>query len=121
RGAVKLYRDFAPTAHRELLGGLRPEPEEPEVAPGAEEEFRQKVAAALLTIVPLGRNRTVKRQGRDETESQTERWSLIDFCDRFAGDRGWAGIRSYAIWCRKDAGRLRVALRCELFGQFPGC
>ena len=76
------------------------------------------VRDAMLCEVVLG---TVVR-GASEEVTQTERRSLIEWCERFAKVGPWRSIRSKKCWCKvKDLGgreiELMVAVRHELFAQ----
>ena len=103
----KFYRDWTRSAWQEMLNGLPDEPELAEVVPSAEEDFRRNVAAALHDQVTLG------REGEEP-----ERRSLIDWAYQFAKPGPWKQIRSYLLWCRKEAnGLVSVAVRSEMFGQ----
>jgi hypothetical protein len=84
----------------------------------AAEDFRRLVRDALLTEIVLG---TVVRGGMDDV-TQTERRSLIEWCERFAKAGPWRSIRSKKCWCKtRDLGggeiELMVAVRHELFAQ----
>jgi hypothetical protein len=80
------------------------------------EEFRRLVREAMLSEVVLGD--VIGKAG----VTQTERRSLIGWCQRFAQPGPWRSIRSKRCWCRlRDLGggevRLQVAVRHEVFSQ----
>src|SRR5205823_883166 len=104
----KLYREWARCAWAELLNGLPEEAEAAEVVTSAEEEFRRGVAVGLHEQVTLGRD------GQDP-----ERRSLIDWAELFAKPGPWRQVRSYTLWCRREAegAPAAVAVRVELFGR----
>jgi hypothetical protein len=104
------------SAWTDLLNELPAEEEGAEVAEVAEEDFRSKVAAALLTHVTLQ-----VTFGKKDDEVRNERRTLLGWCERFAKVGVWGDIRGYQIWCRRDQekGPLRIAIRQELFGQLP--
>jgi putative DNA primase/helicase len=121
----RLYKTWVPTAHTDLLAGL-PEEEESGAEVGVVEpargEFRARVAAALHQIVTIGQ--TTYEDKKEVT--RTERHSLIELCDMWAKPGNWEQVRSYLLWLRREKdtapltlGRLRVALRVELFAQGP--
>jgi hypothetical protein len=111
------FQTWAKTAWKDVLDEL-PEEQEAEVLVGvAEEEFRGRVAATLLTHVNLGK-RYDTRAGEG---TETQRRTLIDWCRVFAKPGKWADVRGYQVWCRSEPdGKLLVAVRRELFGQLQG-
>src|SRR5262249_48248866 len=57
-----------------------------------------------------------RHQGQDTDD--TQRRSLINWCQLFAKPGKWKSVRSLALWTRLDEdGRLRVAIHKNLFGQ----
>jgi hypothetical protein len=116
----KLFATWARVAWGDLLKQLDFEGATGEITDPAQEEFRDKVGAALLTMVSLA----YSYKGGDGVErSEVERRSLLDWCQQFAKVGGWQSVRGYKIWCKK-AGTpptVQVAIRPELFGQlhFP--
>jgi hypothetical protein len=110
----RVYRDESKTAWVEMLAGLQEEGDGGEVDMLAGDQFRQKIANALLTLVPLAY--TYAGPG-GEDRSEVQRRSLIQWCKAFAKPGRWGGVRSYLIWCRADSGIQRIAFRNGLFGQ----
>jgi putative DNA primase/helicase len=106
------HRDWARSAWAELLKTLPDEDEADEVSESAQEEFRVKVRTALLTLVTLGEVVIAD----DGSATQTQRRSLIGWCQLFAAAK-WADIRCHRVWTRRGVRGLEVALRTELFGQ----
>jgi hypothetical protein len=114
------FRTWAPSAWKDMIEKL-PDEEAAEVLVDlAEEEFRDRVAAALLTHVNLGKHYDGKDRSGEGTE--TQRRTLIDWCRIFAKGGKWADIRGYQVWCRREQGsnKLQVAVRKGLFGQLQG-
>jgi hypothetical protein len=119
RGAPpRVYREWAPVAWADLLCATTEEPETAEIDPGAEEDFRRRLAGALTRIVTLSCH-----NGADDEEDHREARSILHWCLQFARPGAWASVRSYYVWCRmqEDGGdrhnSLRVAIRPELLGQ----
>jgi hypothetical protein len=113
------FTRWARVAFKKLLSEHDEEDQAAEINGSAEEEFRGRLAAALLTHVTLGQN--VKRDGLDVTEMQ--RRPLIEYAVAFAKKNGarWGDVRGYQIWSRLGAGKTpQVAIRKELFGQLQG-
>jgi hypothetical protein len=113
-----LFRTWAKSAWVDMLGELPEEETSGVVVESAEDEFRGRVAAALLHHASLG-----YRYENDNGEwvTETQRRTLINWCRLFAKSR-WADIRGYQVWCRHDEDTgLEVAIRKELFGQVQGC
>jgi hypothetical protein len=109
----KVYRDWAPTAWADLLASLDEEAETAEIVELAAEQFRALVAVGLNTLVQL------TEPLKDHEEKTIQRRSLIEWCRLFAKDGRWKSIRSFLIWCRRDANKqLQVAVRVGLFA--PG-
>ncbi len=112
------FRRWAPVAWTDLLGELPEEENAPELAPDAGQEFRRRVASGLNTLVSMG-NRIEDARGRTETE--VERRSLLHWCQLWAKPGPWRQVRSFSCWICSEgpppAGRLRIAIRCELFDQ----
>lgn len=112
-----LFRKWGSTAWGDLLDSL---PDEDAANLGADapaaETFRRLVREAMLSEVVLGD--IIGKEG----VMQTERRSLIGWCERFAKPGRWASIRSKRCWCKRRelAGgeiELMVAIRHELFAQ----
>jgi hypothetical protein len=95
-----------------MLAALPEEEEAEEVSDKAGLDFAKQVVAALHTIVNVG-----YRHGNAGEPTEVQRRSLIDLCVSWGKTDGWAKLRSYNIWTCKNAGRVCVALRSELFGQ----
>jgi len=118
RGSLPtFFSTWARVAWGDLLADM---PEEDAAQLGTDsptrEEFRRLVREALLSEVVLGD--TIG----DSNVTQTERRSLIDWCERFAKPGPWRSIRSKQCWCKrveKGGGEvvLRVAVRHEVFSQ----
>jgi len=107
------WRKWAPSAWVDMLGSTDPEGEESEVSASAGADLSRVLAAALHTVVTMGRRVTVK--GVEET--QLEQRSLADWCGVLAKPgRGWYRMRSWHVWARRED-RLRIALRPDLFTQ----
>jgi hypothetical protein len=105
------FQTWARSAWVDLIGPLRNEEQSDEVSGSASDEFRGKVAAGLFSQATYG----VDRGG----DMRQERRSLLQWCQFWAKPGGWQQVRSALLWCRKDDdGRLCVALRVSLFGQF---
>lgn len=116
-----LFRRWAPVAWGDLLAEMPDEARAdlPAEAP-AREMFARLVREALCTQVVLG---TVIRGRREDAEvTQTERRSIISWCERLAQPGRWLDLRSYRVWCRRQVledgeARLCIAIRHELFAQ----
>jgi hypothetical protein len=119
-----LFKTWARTAWADLLEPLPEEESGDEIVDPAAEDFRALVSAALHRPVKLGQVYERVRGKEVEMETQAESRSLIDWCRLWAKPGGWAQVRSYLLWCRKEAteegAQLRVALRPELFRQVGG-
>jgi hypothetical protein len=112
------FRNWAPSAWKDLLYTLPDEETAEEVIDTAEEDFWRKVAKAFDHHAVLGR--TLDTQ--DGKVTKTERRTLLNWCQLFAKGASWQDIRGYRVWCRiDDAGRLAIALHQRLFGQVLGC
>ena len=112
------FRNWAPSAWKDLLDTLPDEETAEEVVGVAEEDFWRKVAKAFDHHAVLGR--TLDTENGSVTK--TERRTLLNWCQLFAKSAGWQDIRGYRVWCRKDdAGKLVIALHQRLFGQVLGC
>jgi hypothetical protein len=109
----RFFVTWAKVAWVDLLDGLPEEEDAEEVAALATEAFKDRVAKALLMHVTLGFTR---QDGPAEVTNQ-ERRPLLDWCARFAVEGKWADVRGYRIWACRDGGRLRIAVRAELFAQ----
>ena len=114
-----LFRKWAPTALQDLRGELEEEGAGGEIVESAGEEFRRQLSAALLTLHTLGKDVVGKdRLGREKTETEVERRTILEWVDRFANTTKWTDVRSLCVWgCRDKDGALRVAIRAELFSQ----
>ena len=116
----KLFSTWARVAWGDLLSEL-PDEDAADLGPGSPpaEEFRRLVREAMFTDVVLG---TVIRGERHEEVTQTERRSLIGWCQKLAKPGPWRDIRSKRCWCRlrEHPGaelELQVAIRHELLAQ----
>jgi hypothetical protein len=114
------FKLWAKVAWGDLLQSL---PDEDAAALGpdapAGDEFRRQVAAVMHTEVTLG---NIIRQ-TDAT--QTERRSVIGWCERFARPGPWRSIRSLNVWTKRrvlNSGEevIAIAIRHELFAQLKG-
>ena len=74
------FKTWAPSAYKDLLDTLHEESVSEEVVASAEEQFRRRVAATLLTHVTIGHKH--ERNGHEVTD--TERRPLIGWCRLFA-------------------------------------
>jgi hypothetical protein len=109
----KFFATWARVAWVDLLDNLPEEEDSAEVNDPAREQFRAKVAAALLAIQSFT---YAYRQGQAE-RTEVQRRSLLDWCRVWAKAGSWQSVRSLPVWTRLDAdGHLCVALRLELFG-----
>lgn len=116
---VHFFWTWSKPAWQEMLKDLPREEALAEVIPAAEEQFRQRVSAALQQFVVLGETSYV----RGQEQTQTRRTTLIKAAQQFADHPpapGWQSVRSYLLWTRKDGDALRVALRHGLFAQLVG-
>jgi hypothetical protein len=111
------FKKWAPVAWGDLRGELTDETQAllADDAP-ARETFVRLVREAMFTQITFGD--VIGRQG----VVQTERRSLIGWCQKFAKLGPWRDIRSLACWTRltePTAGEmlLHVAIRHELFAQ----
>src|SRR5207245_2438922 len=87
---------------------LSEEEDSTEIADSAEEEFRRRVAACLFAQATF-----------TDKEGEPERRHLLQWCGLWAKAGPWKEVRAALLWCRTDdEGRLCVALRVELFGQY---
>jgi hypothetical protein len=121
RGALPhFFATWARSAWVDLLASLPEEEDGDEILDEARDEFRDRVSAALLSIVCLS-YKPSSSSGHEA--AQVQRRSLINWCQVFAKPGRWQGVRSYQLWTRLDqeAGPLRVALRTGLFSQVQGC
>jgi putative DNA primase/helicase len=114
-GLPWFFKTWAPSAWRDLLDSLPDEPATEEISDPAREQFRGRVMAVMAALVNLA----YKHQRRDGTV-EVQRRSIADWARIFAKPGRWEGVRGYKLWCRWDEGRLRIALRVELFSQIPG-
>jgi hypothetical protein len=106
------FKKWAPVAWTTLLDGLPEEGDSEEISLPAQEEFRGKIAAALLTMQSFT---YTYREGKEERR-EVQRRSLLSWCESWAKPGHWQAVRSLPIWTRKDENdRLCVALRFELF------
>jgi hypothetical protein len=112
---VRQFWTLAPVAWRGMLDdGL---PEEQGQSDGcsasAEERFRRQVAGCLFAQA------TFTNKNHQTGEREPERYTLLQWCRLWAKPGAWQPVRAALLWCRLDeAGRLRIALRSELFGQY---
>jgi hypothetical protein len=115
----RFFNLWAPSAWKDLLDALPHEETAELIVDMAEEEFRDRVAAALLTHVNLGKHYDGKGGGEG---TETQRRTLIGWCHIFAKPGKWADIRGYQVWCRREGpdAPLQVAIRKGLFGQLQG-
>ncbi len=117
----KFFQTWAKVAAVDLLDSLPEEDDGAELAEGAAEEFRAKVAEAMHTIVAVGYAHKKGKEGSKEETSEIEvqRRSIVEWCSIWVKTGKWASIRSYQAWTKRDDGdsRLRIAIRPELFGQ----
>jgi hypothetical protein len=114
RGSLpQFFKTWGPVAWVDLLDGLPDEQTSDEISDPAREEFRSKVRAGLFALVALAYN-------RDTDARDVQRRTLADWARMFAKPGRWQSVRSYKLWSRLDDGRLRIALRVDLFGQVPG-
>jgi hypothetical protein len=111
------FTKWAKVSWGDLLLGLK---DEDEVELGqdcpAPEEFRRMVRDVLVQEVVLGD--VIGHTG----VRQTERNSLIGWCQKFAKPGPWRSIRGKKCWCKLVEGEggeitLKVAIRPELFAQ----
>jgi hypothetical protein len=109
------FRTWAPSAWKDMLAGVVDEERAAEVSAGASDEFRGRVSNGLFAQATYGVE--VERDGVKEREQQ--RRTLLQWCSLWAKPVAWGQVRGALLWCRKDGeGRLWVAVRVELFGQF---
>jgi hypothetical protein len=111
------FNKWAKVAWGDLLLQL-PDEDEAELGQGgpAPEEFRRMVRDVLVQEVVLGD--VIK----DTAVTQTERNSLIGWCQKFARPGPWRTIRGKKCFCKLAEGEggeltLKVAIRVELFAQ----
>jgi hypothetical protein len=113
-----VFRTWAPVAWADVMAELPDEPDAAEVVPGAQEDFRRRLLAALTRQITLG----AVRDGQEVRELR----AVVDWCKRRAVEGNWRRVRSWRVWSRLAPGngtrdeRLRVAVVVELFGQI-GC
>ena len=113
------FGTWLPTVWSDLLASLPEEEGAGEIVDTAQEEFREKVAAGLHTIVSHGKH----FENGKETETQAR--SIIDWCVLWAQTGRWMKVRSWLVWIKKvspappgdPAFGLRVAIRSGLFRQ----
>jgi hypothetical protein len=115
----RLFTAWAPTAYADLWRSLPDEDASGgEIADAAAEDFRAQVMSALHRLVNLGHVHEHQRGREIHSETRVESRSLLDWCNLWAKAGRWQQIRSYLLWtCREADGRLRVALRPDLFRQ----
>ncbi len=118
------FNQWCRSAWADLLGGLPEEEVTAEISESAQDEFRGKVTAALLTLVSMGRRVQDAKEGQEgrRPETEIERRSLLDWCWQWAKPGRWESVRSYMLWTRREptagfAHVLKIALRVELFNQ----
>ena len=114
------FGSWAKVAWGDLLSELTDEhnyiPKNEKEMASSREEFRIMVRAAMLTEVVIGE--TIGGEGH----TQTERRSLVEWCQRFAKAGPWRAVRSKRCWCKfieRDDGEIiqMVAIRSDIFGQ----
>lgn len=113
----QFFATWARSAWVDLLDPLDVEEQAGEVHELAREEFRGKVAAALLRLESF--QYTHKDAGGEE-RVETQRRSLLSWCELWAKTKHWGQVRSLCLWCRKTADtreQLEIALRKDLFAQ----
>jgi putative DNA primase/helicase len=108
------FKQWARSAWVDLIQPLAEEPETDEVVATAAEQFESHLRTGLLTMVSLGR--TYQNDGKQDIQ-KVETRSLVRWSQVLAREGVWSDIRSYSLWTRTDQGRLRIALRVELFSQ----
>jgi hypothetical protein len=116
----RFFSLWAPSAWKDLLDSLPHEETAELIVDMAEQEFRDRVAAALLTHVTLGKH--YDAGARDDEGTETQRRTLIGWCSVFAKPGKWADVRGYQCWCRREGpdAPVQVAIRKGLFGQLQG-
>jgi len=108
-----LFKKWGPVAWGDLLAELQEEGAGGEVCDLAEEEFRGRIGAALLTMVPLA----YTYQGANgQEQTDVERRPLLDWARKFAKAGQWQSVRGYRI-AAGEPPAVEVALRVELFSQ----
>jgi hypothetical protein len=114
----RFFFTWARSAWVDMLSSLPEEDQDDEVNELAREEFRAKVAAALHRLESFG----YRHRERGEEREEVQRRSLVSWCQLWAKVGPWQGIRSLQLWACLDPGdgRLRIALRKELFATLPG-
>ncbi len=112
-----LFRTWAPVAFGDLLAAL-PDEDAAELGQDApaREEFRRLVRDALFTGIVFGD--VIAHAGA----TQTERRSVIGWCQKWAKDGPWRQIRDLRCWCKLSVrpdgeSVLRVAIQHGLFAQ----
>jgi hypothetical protein len=114
RALPKLFKDFSPTAWKDMIACVPDEEHGDEIIEPAQEEFTAKLGAALNRIVALGR---VYEDG-GETHTVTENRSLLHWCGIWGKPGQWGQIRSFCLWARRnEQSQLEIALHSILFAQ----
>jgi hypothetical protein len=110
-----VFKIWAPTAYQDILQGLPDETPAAEIAEPAREEFRHRMAAALLSLTSIGRN---NRVAGEAATTEVELRPAIQWADLFAKASRWGDVRGRQLWAMRGAdGVLRVAIRAGLMGQ----
>ncbi len=112
---VRAFGTLFKVAWGNLLCTLPTETETAEVCDPAREEFRAKVAGALWTLVSI--TYTYKAGTEGQQRNEVQRRPLILWAQMFATRPAWGDVRGHRLWARRDEGKVRVALRVELFKQ----
>lgn len=115
----KHFGKWAKTAYVDERNARPPEEATGELCPPAMEQFRHLVRGAVRTVVSLGEN--FQRGKDDRTEVQKK--PLIEFARAFALHNGnkWGNVRGLSIWSKVKGGRIKVAIRVELFQELRCC
>jgi hypothetical protein len=119
------FRNWAPVAWRDMLDALPDEQTTAEISTPAKEEFRAKLAGALLTMVALAYSHKGESDSDHSNAERTDvqRRPLLLWARQFAKPKQWGDVRGYCIWSKHDLREsplpplLRVAVRTELFKQ----
>jgi hypothetical protein len=109
-----LFRKWAPTAWCELLKDLPEQETSSEVNDLAREQFRTELAKAMKRPITL---QVGGKDAEDHREDHRESRPVIAWCAMFGKGPRWADVRGRDVWACTTNGRLRVAVRVELFSQ----
>jgi hypothetical protein len=109
------FANWAKSAFVVLRNSLAEEDDSAEVNELARDQFRAKVAAAMLCLQSFVYEYK-KKEKSDPERTEVQKRSLLNWCQLWAKAGNWQSVRSLPLWTRLDEqNRLCIALRLELF------